>query len=42
LAAVFFCILVFLAVTFDTTRTLPERDHRETTLTPQVAEGKRI
>ncbi len=34
-----FFILLFLALTFDTTMALPERDHREN-LTPQVAHGK--
>lgn len=34
-----FFILVFLALTFDTTRALPKRDNREN-LTPQVAAGK--
>lgn len=38
--AVFF-FLLFLALTFDTTRTLPQRDHRET-LTPAVARGKHV
>nr|MBS0020434.1 cytochrome c [Gammaproteobacteria bacterium] len=36
-----FFILVFLALTFDTTRALPARDHREN-LTAQVAEGKEV
>jgi nitric oxide reductase subunit C len=34
-------ILLFLALTFDTIRTLPKRDHREN-LTPQVVQGKRV
>jgi nitric oxide reductase subunit C len=34
-----FFILLFLALTFDTTMALPERDHREN-ITPQVAHGK--
>lgn len=36
-----FFILVFLALTFDTTRALPARDHREN-LTALVAEGKEV
>ena len=36
-----FFILVFLALTFDTTRALPKRDNRQN-LTPQVAAGKLV
>jgi nitric oxide reductase subunit C len=36
-----FFILLFLALTFDTSGRLPDRDHREN-LTPQIAEGKRV
>jgi nitric oxide reductase subunit C len=36
-----FFILVFLALTFDTTRALPGRDNRQN-LTPQVAAGKLV
>jgi nitric oxide reductase subunit C len=36
-----FFFLLFLALTFDTTRTLPKRDHREN-ITAQVAMGKAI
>lgn len=36
-----FFILVFLALTFDTTRALPKRDNRAN-LTPQVAAGKQV
>ncbi|HIE01325.1 MAG: cytochrome c [Candidatus Parabeggiatoa sp.] len=36
-----FFILVFLVLTFDTIRVLPQRDYREN-LTPQVVQGKRI
>jgi nitric oxide reductase subunit C len=36
-----FFVFLFLALTFDTTRALPKRDHREN-LTPQVAEGKLV
>jgi nitric oxide reductase subunit C len=36
-----FFILLFLALTFDTTIALPERDHREN-ITEQVAHGKAI
>ena len=36
-----FFILVFLALTFETHRALPERDNREA-LTPQVALGKKV
>ncbi len=36
-----FSILLFLALTFDTISTLPQRDHREN-LTPQVALGKTL
>ena len=36
-----FFILLFIALTFDTTGRLPDRDHREN-LTPQIAEGKRV
>jgi len=36
-----FFILVFLALTFDTTQRLPERDHREN-ITEQVALGKAV
>ena len=36
-----FFILLFLALTFDTTRALPARDHREN-ITPQVAQGKLV
>jgi nitric oxide reductase subunit C len=38
--SVFFALL-FLVLTFDTTRALPERDHREN-LTSQVAQGKAV
>jgi nitric oxide reductase subunit C len=34
-----FFILLFLALTFDTSIALPKRDHREN-ITPQVAQGK--
>ena len=36
-----FLILVFLGLTFHTSRALPERDHREN-ITPQVAHGKHV
>ncbi len=36
-----FFILLFLALTFDTTRAMPERDNREN-LTPQVVLGKKV
>lgn len=36
-----FFILVFLGLTFHTSRALPERDHREN-ITPQVARGKHV
>ncbi|MBK8970332.1 MAG: cytochrome c [Hahellaceae bacterium] len=36
-----FFILVFLALTFDTTARLPKRDHREN-ITEQVALGKKV
>ena len=36
-----FFFLLFLALTFDTMGTLPERDHREN-ITPQVAAGKMV
>jgi nitric oxide reductase subunit C len=36
-----FFFLLFLALTFDTTSALPERDHREN-ITEQVAQGKII
>jgi nitric oxide reductase subunit C len=36
-----FFILLFLALTFDTTRALPERDQRDQ-ITPQVAMGKQV
>ncbi|OGI57918.1 MAG: cytochrome C [Candidatus Muproteobacteria bacterium RBG_19FT_COMBO_61_10] len=36
-----FFILLFLALTFDTTRTLPKRDFREN-LTPNVVLGKHV
>lgn len=36
-----FFILVFLGLTFDTSRELPARDHREN-ITPQVARGKHV
>ncbi len=36
-----FFILLFLALTFDTTNALPQRDRRES-LTPQVALGKKV
>ncbi|MFA5530692.1 MAG: cytochrome c [Thiohalomonadaceae bacterium] len=36
-----FFILLFLVLTFDTVRALPERDHREN-ITPQVALGKKV
>ncbi len=36
-----FFILLFLGLTFDTTRKLPKRDHREN-ITAQVAHGKLI
>ena len=36
-----FFILVFLGLTFHTSRALPERDHREN-ITPQVAHGKHV
>ncbi|AUM12661.1 c-type cytochrome [Ketobacter alkanivorans] len=36
-----FFILVFVALTFDTTQRLPERDHREN-ITEQVALGKAV
>ncbi len=36
-----FFILLFLALTFDTTRALPKRDFREN-ITPQVAQGKEV
>lgn len=39
-SSVFF-LLLFLALTFDTGRALPKRDHREN-LTPQVAQGKAV
>jgi nitric oxide reductase subunit C len=38
--SVFFALL-FIALTFDTTWTLPKRDHREN-ITPQVALGKKV
>lgn len=36
-----FFVLVFVALTFDTTQRLPERDHREN-ITEQVALGKAV
>lgn len=36
-----FFVLLFLALTFDTTKTLPQRDNRAN-LTPQVALGKKL
>ncbi|MDH5786025.1 MAG: cytochrome c [Chromatiales bacterium] len=36
-----FFIFIFLALSFDTVRALPERDHREN-ITPQVALGKKV
>ena len=36
-----FFILMFLALTFHTTRALPERDNREA-ITPEVALGKKL
>lgn len=36
-----FFVLLFLALTFDTTRTLPERDHREN-ITEEVVLGKKV
>lgn len=36
-----FFFLLFLALSFDTVRTLPKRDMRQN-ITPQVAEGKKI
>lgn len=36
-----FFILLFLALSFDTVRTLPERDNRQN-ITPQVALGKKV
>ena len=36
-----FFVLVFLGLTFHTTRVLPERDHRQN-ITPQVAHGKQL
>jgi nitric oxide reductase subunit C len=36
-----FFVLLFLALTFDTTRTLPDRDHREN-ITEKVVLGKKV
>ena len=36
-----FFVLLFLALTFDTTSTLPERDHREN-ITEEVVLGKKV
>ncbi len=36
-----FFFLLFIVLTFDTVRALPERDHREN-ITPQVALGKKV